>query len=85
MDNFLNTYEHSTSAQFIRSHDYPTRGHDDLLSQSARLTLTLNSISVVGPNIWNSIPELIRNLPSRNSFKFRYKKHLLSFYNSDEN
>ena len=80
----LYMYEHSTSAQFIRPHDYSTRGHDDLLPQSARLELTKHSISVVGPNTWRSIPEDIRNSPSRNSFKFSYKKFLLSFYGNDQ-
>ena len=51
-----------------------------LLPGYARLTLTRNSMSVVGPNIWNSIPDDIKNSPSRNSFKFKYKKHLLSSY-----
>ena len=77
-------YENSTSAQFIRPHDYSTRGHDYLLPQSARLELTKHSISVVGPNTWRSIPEDIRNSPSRNSFKFSYKKFLLSFYGNDQ-
>ena len=79
-------YEHNLSAQYLRSHSYHTRGRDELLPHSARLTLTQNSISVAGPNIWNTIPEEIRNSPSRNSFKFNYKKYLLSFYannNSD--
>ena len=80
----LYMYENNTSVQFIRPHDYSTRGHDDLRPQSARLTLTQNSISVVGPNIWNSIPEEIRNSPSRNSFKFSYKKFLLSFYCNEQ-
>ena len=77
-------YEHNTLAQFISPHDYPTRGHDDLRPQSARLTLTQNSISVDGPNIWNSIPEIIRSLPSHNSFKFRYKEFLLFSYTSNQ-
>ena len=81
----LYMYEHRTSAQFIRHHDYSTRGHDDLLPQSARLRLTQNSISVIGPNTWRSIPESIRNSPSRNSFKISYKKFLLSFYCNDHN
>ena len=72
------------SAQYLRSHAYPTRGQNELLPHSARLTLTQNSISVAGPNIWSDIPEDIRNSPSRNSFKFKYKKHLLSFYANNE-
>ena len=78
-------YDLNITNEFIRSHDYDTRGSNDLRPQSARLTLTLNSISVVGPNIWNNIPEEIKNSPSRNSFKFKYKKLLLSYYYNNQN
>ena len=81
----LYMYHHNSSAHYLRPHDYATRGHNDLLPLSARLTLTQNSISVVGPNIWNSIPEDIQNSPSYNCFKFRYKKFLLSFYTGNQN
>ena len=80
----LYMYDHDIPAQFIRSHDYSTRGSNDLRPQSARLTLTLNSISVNGPNIWNTIPLDIKNSPSCNSFKFKYKRHLLSFYSNSQ-
>ena len=70
-------------AQFRRTHDYLTRGHNDLLPNYARLRLTQNSLSVVGPNFWSTIPEEIRNSPSRNSFKFNYKKFLLSRYSTN--
>ena len=76
----LYMYQHNSSTHFLRPHHYATRGHDNLIPQFARLTLTLNSISVVGPNTWTSIPEEIRNSPSYNCFKFKYKKFLLSFY-----
>ena len=80
----LYMYQHNSSAHFLRPHDYATRGHDNPISPYARLTLTQNSISVVGPNIWNSIPDDIKNSPSRNSFKFKYKKFLLSFYSVNQ-
>ena len=80
----LYMYQHNSSTHFLRPHDYATRGHDDPLSSYARLRLTQNSISVVGPNIWREIPEDIKNSPSRNSFKFRYKKFLLSFYSVNQ-
>ena len=79
----LYMYDHPIPSELIRSHDYPTRGHDELLPLAARLTLTQNSMSVVGPNIWNKIPAEIKNYPSRNSFKFNYKKFLLSFYSDN--
>ena len=81
----LYMYQHNSSVNFLRTHDYATRGHDDLLPQSARLTLTQNSISVKGPNLWRSIPEDIRNSPSYNCFKFSYKKFLLSSYTGNQN
>ena len=80
----LYMYDHDTPSQLIRSHDYSTRGSNDLRPGNARLTLTLNSISVVGPNIWNSIPDDIKYSPSRKSFMFKYKKFLLSFYNNNQ-
>ena len=81
----LYMYDHDIPALFIRSHDHHTRGSSDLRPGNARLTLTLNSMSVVGPNIWNDIPDDIKNSPSRNSFKLKYKKFLLSFYASNQN
>ena len=77
-------YHHNSSAHYFRPHDYATRGHDDLLPLSARLTLTQNSISVVGPYIWKSIPVEIQNSPSYNCFKFKYKKFLLYFYTGNQ-
>ena len=77
----LYMYDHDIPTQLIRSHEYSTRMGSELLPRYARLTLTENSMSVAGPNIWNSIPDDIKNSPSRNSFKFNYKKHLLSSYN----
>ena len=65
---------------YNRTHSYDTRSRNDLLPSQARLTITQNSLSVIGPNIWNSIPQSIQNSMSRNSFKSQYKKYLLSFY-----
>ena len=81
----LYMFEHNALPRFVRPHDYLTRGHNNPLPPYARLTLTQNSISVVGPTILTTIPEEIRNSPSRNSFKFRYKKFLLSFYDNTSN
>ena len=78
----LYMHDHDIPPEFIRYHDYPTRGNDDLRPGHARLTLTLNSMSVVGPNIWNAIPDDIKNSLSHSSFKFKYKKHLSSSYSN---
>ena len=79
----LYMYDLESPSQFIRSHEYSTRNNSELRPGYARLTLTQNSMSVVGPNIWNTIPDDIKNSPSRNSFKFNYKTFLLSNYNNN--
>ena len=77
-------YDHDIPTQLIRSHDYSTRMGSELLPGYARLTLTENSMLVAGPNVWSSIPDDIKNSPSRNSFKFEYKRFLLSSYNQNQ-
>ena len=78
----LYMYDTWQSGQFHRTHTYGTRNRNELLPFQARLTVTKNSLRVIGPNIWNSIPPEIQNLTTRSSFKFNFKKYLLSFYNS---
>ena len=73
-------YENRNLNLYERTHSYHTRNRNNLMPTRGRLTVTNNSISTVGPNIWNNIPEEIRNLPSRDSFKFHYKNWLLSSY-----
>ena len=79
----LYMFEARHSGIFDRNHHYATRSHHDLVPFHARLTITKNSLRVSGPNIWNSIPQEIRNIRSQEIFKNQYKKHLLSFYNLD--
>ena len=78
----LYMYDNWETGSYFRSHnhDYNTRNHNSLVPSAARLTVTQNSISVVGPNIWNSIPLEIRLSPTRNIFKNRLKAHFLLNY-----
>ena len=80
----LYMYDQRLSGQYTRDHDHDTRNRSDLLPNQARLTVCKHSLSVTGPNIWNSIPIEIRDAPSRPSFKARYKKYLLSCYVEQE-
>ena len=75
-------YDNWETGSYFRSHnhDYNARNHNSLVPSAARLTVTQNSISAVGPNIWNSIPLEIRLSPSRNIFKNRLKAHFLLDY-----
>ena len=76
----LYMYDHRLSGQYNRGHGYNTRNRNELLPNSARLTVCEYTMSVVGPNTWNNIPTEIQQSHSRNSFKYNYKKYLLSFY-----
>ena len=76
----LYMYDHWQDGLYDRLHSYNTRNREDLNPNRTRLTICRNWISVAGPNIWNSIPASIQNCPSRNAFKYNYKKMLLSTY-----
>ena len=80
----LYIYDQLSSGRYAREHGHYTRNRNDLRSVQARLTMCQHSISVAGPNIFNSLPSNIREAPSRDSFKIRCKNYLLSFYQNDE-
>lgn len=65
---------------YDRQHHYGTCNRDELLRGRARLSLTQNSLSIVGPNIWNSIPANIQKSISASSFKCQYKKKTLDVF-----
>ena len=65
------------------NHNYNTRNSSNMQVARSRLTITKNSINVIGPNVWNSIPVDIQNSITRESFKFKYKLLLLSFYETN--
>ena len=77
----LYMYDRRSTDAYERQHQYETRNRNNLLPGRARLSVTKNSMHSIGPIIWNSIPEHIRNSRTRSSFKSQYKKHLISSYN----
>ena len=76
----MHMFEARHSGIFDRNHHYATRSYRNLVPFDARLTITENSLRVSGPNVWNSIPQEIRDVPTLSIFKTRYKKHLLLLY-----
>ena len=61
------------------SHRYDTRtGNNRLNPQFKRLSHTQRKYQA--PNNWNTISESIREAPSLEAFKRRYKQHLLGSY-----
>ena len=76
-------YGYSDQHTFERIHSYDTRNHDDLLPGRARLRVCEFALSVAAPRIFNSIPAEIQTALTRNAFKSRYKKYLLSSYSHE--
>ena len=71
----------SKFASYFRENQNSTRSGDYYAPTFQRLTLTQNqSIKYQVPQNWNTIPSVVKNSPSINSFKRNYKTYLLSFY-----
>lgn len=59
-------------------HSYRTRQSTKIHLCNPRTKLAHKSIRHSGPDVWNSIPEEIRNLLSMRSFKSSVKQRLIS-------
>ena len=64
-------------------HTYPTRRSSDYHLQNPRIILAQKSIKHHGPDVWNSLPEDIKQYTSLRSFKFHYKMVLLNKYSNN--
>lgn len=69
---------HNVSMQ--SRHEHNTRHRDDLVPEFQRLALTQRSMSFAGPTIWNSLPLYLREINSKNCFKFGLRSYLISLY-----
>ena len=74
----LNFIEHN----YERRHNYNTRFRTDFLPHFERLVTNSQSIHSVLPNIWNTIPDTIKNSPSLAIFKRDHKRFLINSYAS---
>ena len=61
-------------------HGLQTRYRNLAVPKFHRLTRTQQSITFNGPLYWNQLPEEIRTISSRSSFKRRLKEHYLAEY-----
>ena len=66
-----------------RQHAYSTRNRRDLLPSFNRTNVSQRSLFYTGPNLWNSIPENIKDSNSLAIFKVKLKKYLISQYSAD--
>ena len=73
-------FENRNIDQFRSTHVFNTRHRSNLVPVFQRLGATQNSITFMGPKIWNEIPADIRDSHSNQSFKLKFKNYLLSLY-----
>ena len=73
-------YENSGSEVFVRDHSYETRFSSHLLPSFRRLYVSQQSVYYLGPVLWNSLPDMIKNSSNLLLFKTRLKKYLLGLY-----
>ena len=67
-------------SSYSRPNLHNTRFSSQLLPSFQRLSSTQKSIHFQIPHLWNSIPDHIKNSPSVDNFKIRYKRYLTSSY-----
>ena len=73
-------FKNRNNLDFQVPHDHYTRSSLELVSNFQRLSLTQKSLFFVGPKLWNTIPAFVKQSPSTNIFKSRYKRYLLGLY-----
>ena len=77
-------YKYRNSYNLVSQNNYDTRNRNLLVPAYHRLSLTQHSITKRGPDVWNNIPEHIRNLNSFPLFKKYLKEFLVSSYSSEQ-
>ena len=65
-------------------HCHNTRNSVNYHLPKIRTNISKNSIFFKGPVLWNQIPPDLKNSPSLNCFKQRYKCYLLNLYSSND-
>ena len=79
----LYMHGHQHDAIYIRNHPYNTRNRSDLRPIRSRLTITRKIQSLLLVQLYGTLSLVklkILIIDSRQSFKFRYKRFLLSSY-----
>ena len=63
-----------------RNNPYTTRNANQIAPLHQRLALSHGSLNYIGPQIWNSLPDNIRNVTCLCLFKGKTKKYLIESY-----
>ena len=62
------------------THNYSTRNSNNFHLPLIRTSSFRKSIFFHGPQVWNSIPQIIKECKTLNSFRKTYKRFLLNIY-----
>ena len=65
-------------------HSYPTRNSSGYHLENPRIILAQKSLKHHGPDVWNSLPNSLKQCTKLNSFKRQVKHSILNQYSSDE-
>ena len=76
----LDTYKKLKNGHYQISHNLNTRHRQLALPKFHSLTRTRQSITCSGPNLWNTLPDSLRNIPSLSVFKLKLRAYYLSQY-----
>ena len=74
------TYKNPEKFTVPNENIYQTRNQNQLRPARYNTSLVRNSLLYQGPMTFNEIPNDIRESNGVKSFKYKYKKHLLSAY-----
>ena len=81
----LDTHIKIQNGAYRIEHDLNTRNRNLSKPKAHKLTRTQQSITHMGPSLWNSLPEEFHSINSIPIFKRKLKTHYLSQYDVDEN
>ena len=65
-------------------HSYPTRQSSNYHLENPRILLAQKSLKHHGPDVWNSLPDNLKQCQNLSSFKKHFKEILLSQYSSGD-
>ena len=76
----LHTRKALLNGQFQCLHNIQTRNRNFAVASFQRLSRTQQSVSYMGPSLWNNLPDNLRQENTLNSFKRKLKIHFLEQY-----
>ena len=65
-------------------HSYPTRTRNNIHLNNPKLLIAHKSLRHHGPDVWNALPNNIKQSPFLNPFKRKLKEKILNQYCTDE-